>query len=147
MTEGIYNTILVPIDGSEYSKKSLKKAVSFAKMNNCKLLVMNVTEKSIHYGIQYQRAAQYIHEVLKEESKEIIEDAKTIVNTLDQDIEVEYKIYDGLPASTILDVSIKENVDLIIIGTAGRTGVDRFLIGSITEKIIKSSAIDVLVIH
>ncbi len=147
MSEGVYNKILVPIDGSKYSEKSLKKAISLAKINNGKLLVLNVLENSTHFGVQYKHAAQYVNEILKEESKEIIKEAKRIVNSFDEDIEVEYEIHKGLPASTILEVSIKEDVDIIVIGTAGRTGVDKFLMGSVTEKIIRTSKIDVLVIH
>ena len=61
-------------------------------------------------------------------------------------IEVEPVILEGHPADKILEFSEQESVDLIVMGTLGRTGLDRFLLGSVAEKVIRHSKIPVMVV-
>ena len=53
----------------------------------------------------------------------------------------------GFPAEVINDVAEKENVDLIIISASGKSGLHRFFIGSVAEKVLKTTEIDTLLIH
>ena len=53
----------------------------------------------------------------------------------------------GFPAETIIDVAEEENADLIVISASGKSGIHRFVIGSVAEKVLKLSDIDVLLVH
>ena len=65
----------------------------------------------------------------------------------DDDVNVRTKVVVGFPAESIIDVSEKENADLIVISSSGKSGLHRFIIGSVAEKVLKNSDIDVLLVH
>ena len=54
---------------------------------------------------------------------------------------------EGPPADVILKTVKEENIDLIVMGTSGKHGLDRFLLGSVTEKVVRSAKIPVLAVH
>ena len=54
---------------------------------------------------------------------------------------------EGHPADVILEIAKEEDVDLIVMGSSGKTGLDRFIIGSVAEKVVKGAKCAVLVVH
>jgi nucleotide-binding universal stress UspA family protein len=62
-------------------------------------------------------------------------------------VEVREVISEGHPSNEIINFAKDSNADLIVMGTLGKTGLDRFLLGSIAEKVIRSSKIPVLVVR
>ena len=71
----------------------------------------------------------------------------TIIHELHaDDVEVSYQLHKGSPAETILEVSIKDGVDLIVMCTDGRDNIKDFVTGTITEHVINNSPCPVLVI-
>ncbi|MFU2191594.1 universal stress protein, partial [Methanobacterium sp. MZD130B] len=54
---------------------------------------------------------------------------------------------EGSPADSILKTIENENIDLVVMGTSGKHGLDRFLLGSVTEKVVRSSTCPVLAVH
>ena len=65
----------------------------------------------------------------------------------DDDINVKTKVVVGFPAECINEVAEQENADLIIISSSGKSGLHKFIIGSVAEKVLKTSEIDVLLVH
>lgn len=65
----------------------------------------------------------------------------------DDSVNVRTMVVTGIPAETIIDVADNEDVDLIIIAASGKSGIHRFFIGSVAEKVLKKSERDVLLIH
>ena len=64
-----------------------------------------------------------------------------------QHVKVKKMVIPGLPSETIIRVAEEEDVDLIIIAASGKSGLHRFFIGSVAEKVLKNSERDVLLIH
>ena len=62
-------------------------------------------------------------------------------------IEVREVILEGHPSSEIINFADNNNIDLIVMGTLGKTGLDRFLMGSVAEKVIRGSKVPVLVVR
>ena len=56
-------------------------------------------------------------------------------------------IKEGSPARAILEVANEENVDLIVMGSSGKSGFDRFIMGSVADKVVNSAKCAVLVVH
>jgi nucleotide-binding universal stress UspA family protein len=68
-------------------------------------------------------------------------------NIEEGDLKVTLKTEEGSPADAILKTIEKENIDLVVMGTSGKHGLDRFLLGSVTEKVVRSAKIPVLAVH
>ncbi|MBN2373328.1 universal stress protein [bacterium] len=140
--------ILVPTDGSDYSYNSLRYTSSFAKEYNVKVYIMTVIE--IHHSIydvyadeitmdmQESKIASLVNQRLDETEKKAIElGIKDIVKI----------IRFGSPYNEIINIAKEENIDLIVMGTHGRSGIAHFLIGSVTEKVIRTAPCPVLVVR
>jgi len=70
-----------------------------------------------------------------------------MASKFDDDLNVTKMVLTGFPAEVIKEVTEKEGVDLIVISASGKSGLHRFVIGSVAEKVLKDSEIDVLLVH
>jgi nucleotide-binding universal stress UspA family protein len=78
--------------------------------------------------------------------EELVEEFKK-EKGLNKDIKLIKEIKEGSPADIILKTVEDEGVDLIVMGTSGKHGLDRFLLGSVTEKVVRSANCPVLAVH
>ena len=62
-------------------------------------------------------------------------------------MEVREVVLDGYPSNEIIDFAENNNIDLIVMGTLGKTGLERFLIGSVAEKVVRGSKVPVMVVR
>ena len=65
----------------------------------------------------------------------------------EDDIKITHVIREGSPARVILEVANEEQVDLIVMGSSGKSGFDRFIMGSVADKVVNSAKCAVLVVH
>lgn len=140
-----YQSIIVAVDGSEESKWAFKKSVAIASRNSAKLHLVNVIDTRSYAAVEAydrsiaDRAQKYALELLEEYKEEAAAAGVTDVN-----IVVEY----GSPKILIpRELPKKLDADLIICGATGLNKVERFLIGSVSENIVRSAPIDVLVVR
>lgn len=127
--------ILCPVDFSEPSKRALYNAVSMARKFNASLIILNVFE-AINY------ISSRIQVDLKEENalrlKNAHKDMEAFIEDFDlKDVDYKVEIKSGNAYEAILHTIENEQVDLLIMGTNGRTGLNRFIMGNITEKVIR----------
>lgn len=140
-----YSQILVAVDGSKESEWAFKKAVAIADRNSATLNLVNIIDTRSYAAVEaYDRSiaerAQTFAVELLEEYKQKAE-AEGVKNV---QIIVEY----GSPKTMISrDLSKKIEADLIICGATGLNAVERFLIGSVSENIVRSAKCDVLVVR
>jgi nucleotide-binding universal stress UspA family protein len=143
--------ILVPLDGSEWSFRAAKYAIKIAKMANTEIVCVHAVVRlpstayaNIHADVLIPR---YIEEAKKEAQK-----------WYDEVIAIAEKVGVSRPSvETILDVSSvadaiityseRKNVDLIVIGTKGRTGLKKFVLGSVASSVISHAKCPVLVVR
>jgi nucleotide-binding universal stress UspA family protein len=143
--------ILVPLDGSDWSFRAAKYAIKIAKMANAEIVCVHAVVSlpstayaNVHAGVLIPR---YVEESKKEAQKWYDE-----VNIIAKKSGVV-----RLSADTILDVSSvadaiisyteRNNVDLIIMGTKGRTGLKKFLLGSVASGVLSHAKCPVLVVR
>ena len=139
--------VLVPIDFSDYSKSALKYAVNFCKNNNAEMTLIYVVEPVIYppdfsmgqiaipsVNTEWdERAKQELDKLAKEQIPEGVS-VKTIIKT-------------GKPFIEIIETASELDVDLIIIATHGRTGVEHILFGSTAEKVVRKAPCPVLTLR
>ncbi|MDR0911232.1 MAG: universal stress protein [Methanobrevibacter sp.] len=142
----MYKKILFATDGSNYSKEAAKHAKFLAKASDAELIVLTVVETSFSVGITDTNAIDRMKNILWKNAEKVLDDFENEINP-NNEIEIKKIVDEGSPAATILDRIVQENIDLAIIGSSGKTGLSRFIIGSVAEKVVKSAACSVLVVH
>ena len=149
----MYKKILLPTDGSEYANKAAKHAIWLASISGAELVVLYVIETSSLVGLPAEDLIVRIKEMLKEEGQKSLEEISTIVgedkikDECHHEIKLNLITEEGSPADIIVKKIKKENIDLVVMGTSGKHGLDRFLLGSVTEHVVRSSPAPVLVVH
>ncbi|MDO5852188.1 MAG: universal stress protein [Methanobacteriaceae archaeon] len=130
----MFKNILLPVDGSELSDKATKVAIDLAKKLDSTIIVLHVMDNKL---IQP-------YEILEEEGRVIIN--KTIKQIKKANVNyVKYMIYAN-PHDDIRTIVRKSEADLIIMGTHGRTGIRKVLMGSIAQDTLKKTDIPVMLI-
>jgi nucleotide-binding universal stress UspA family protein len=128
--------ILCPIDFSETSTRALKNAIVIAKKFNAKLIVLNVYESEHPY--EYLDASSLKIEI--EAERKINEEEFTeYLKGIDfRGIKWEYSLKSGFPNIKIIKAIKKKKVDLLIMGATGKSGLRKFFMGSVTEKVTEN---------
>ncbi|MHB8880933.1 MAG: universal stress protein [Thermodesulfovibrionales bacterium] len=134
-------TILLATDGSLHSEKALKEAVNLAKTCGTKLYVVSVIEVNQEYAAM----APNIVERAEQEALALLSEIKRCVEK--EGIDVEIITHEGEEAwKLIVEEAQAKNIDMIIMGSHGRTGLSRLLMGSVTAKVIGHAHCKVLVV-
>lgn len=133
--KSLFNHILCPVDFSEPSKRALNNAILFARKYNSKLHILNVYEPIVH-------VSKRINVDLEEENAIRFKNAKNEMKTFIKEFDLEgvdhkIEIKSGKADKNILNTIKRHQIDLLIIGAHGRTGLSRFFMGSVTEKVIR----------
>jgi nucleotide-binding universal stress UspA family protein len=149
----MYNKILLPTDGSKYAERAAKHAIWIASQSNADIIVLNVVDTSSLVGLPAEDLTVRVTEILKEEAHKSLENIQIILEEFEKEegIKKEIKLIkeskEGSPADVILKTVDDQDVDLIVMGTSGKHGLDRFLLGSVTEKVVRSAKCPVLAVH
>lgn len=146
----MYKRILVPIDGSETSQKALTAALSLAQEAGARLRVLHVVEDLI-YLASYGDFAGYSYQIkatLDEAGSKILQDALTTATAAGV---VADSTRINRPGARLGESVAEEaknwGADLIVVGTHGRRGVDRFLMGSGAEQVIRLAPAHTLIVR
>ena len=139
--------ILVPIDGSNCSVRAAKYAIEVATLQKAQIFCIHMIA-SLPYG--YGVAGCAIDEYFEDAEKQaqswfnsIIEMAKKKINDVKADIFTDAKSITG----AIIDYASSKSIDLVIIGTNGRTGLKRLLLGSVAHGIVQHAHCPVLLVR
>ncbi|MGB9844388.1 universal stress protein [Methanothermobacter tenebrarum] len=143
----MYKKILLPTDGSEYANRAAEHAIWIAKESGAEIVALTVMETSTFIGLPADDLIIRIKEILEEEASNSLNKIKKLVEESGHDIKLTLKTDEGSPADSILNTIEKEGIDLVVMGTSGKHGLDRFLLGSVTEKVVRSAKCPVLVVH
>ena len=140
-------SILFPTDFSEGSAEALKYAVEFANRYGAKLYVLHVI-----YDVAKASGWYVPHVSMDAIYKDIQEGARKeldnfAVNELGGLKNIERIVQTGVPYQEIMNCAVKNKVDIIIIGTHGRTGIDRILFGSTAAQVVRNAPCPVLTVR
>jgi nucleotide-binding universal stress UspA family protein len=140
----MYKKILVPTDGSEFAKKAQQHALFLAKVSGAEIIAVSVTENNFVNGLPLDDEVYQLNQILKERSEENL---KEFDKLNEDDLKITHVIREGSPAKVILEVAKEEEIDLIVMGSSGKSGFDRFIMGSVADKVVNSAKCAVLVVH
>ena len=138
----MYKKIMVGYDGTKFSDCALKEAIALAKESGAKLLLVTAPE----INVELQAMAPETNELMEEKARTDLEMAAAKVKKAG--LTCETKIVVTTSAQEALVATAKKNkIDLIVLGTHGRTGLVRLLMGSTTARVIGHAHCSVLVVR
>ena len=135
----MFNHIMVALDGSTYSHRTLPTAIEVAKKFGADLFVLHVSEHD------RGRAAVYSLESPAEATRLV---ADAVEKARDAGVKASGEVHDAAAqhtASTIIEIATARGVDLIVMGSRGLSDVQGFFLGSVAHKVIQHAEIPVLV--
>ncbi|MDR3282917.1 MAG: universal stress protein [Candidatus Methanoplasma sp.] len=138
-----FKRVLIPTDGSEFTKAAVESGLLLAKLSGGKATALYVLDQSVYSGSHLDSAVVNIYDTLEKEGR--FATGYVLERGRDLGVEVEEKIVEGTPAKTIAHES--SNYDVIVMGTLGRAGISKLLMGSVAEKVIKESMCPVMVVR
>ncbi|MFB6170876.1 MAG: universal stress protein [Haloarculaceae archaeon] len=145
----MYDTILVPTDGSRIADGAIDRALDLADRFDATIHALYVvdTERAsgAGFGEDLGVDAEHVIEQLREEGEtavgEVADDAAA------RGVDCRTVIREGTPHEVIREYAAENGVDCIVMGTHGRTGIDRFLLGSTTERVLRHADVPVLTVR
>lgn len=147
MNSNLYRKIMIATDGSESVKKAVDNAVELARISGAKLYAVYVVNSG-GYTVGHPRDLGWektMKEHLSAEGKEATAYIETVGKT--SNVEVESVLLEGSPAQEIVDFSEENDIDLIVMGTLGKTRIQRFLLGSVAQNVVRHARKAVLVVR
>ncbi|MFW1775115.1 universal stress protein [Acinetobacter seifertii] len=143
-----YQHILVPIDGSETSTVAMKEAIKLGKALNSKITIVQVMVldpiiadlyvKTGQTNELIERTRTYLLDILEQAKQQFVQEGLT----------VETKLLEGFVVhEEIIKAAQDINADLIVMGSHGRTGVRKLVLGSVAQKVLGESHIPVLIVR
>jgi nucleotide-binding universal stress UspA family protein len=145
----MYKKILVPLDGSDLAEKVLPHATALAKASGAEIGLATVVELSLGIGgaklDAFPQAAAEQRQAVRGEAMLYLE--KVQRDLKEQGIAATVGVLEGDVASQIIGYAEQKGFDLIAMATHGRSGIDRFVMGSIAEKVVRSTVKPVLLIR
>jgi len=148
----MYNKILLPIDGSENAKRAGKHAIWIADASGADILVLNVVEPYYPQISALPNFREELYDELREEGKNAVESFKKELelnqcNGICKTVKLTTKIKEGKAYMEITKAIKDENIDLVVLGASGRHGLDRFMLGSVSERVVREASCPVLVVN
>ena len=139
----MYEESLVPTDGSDAASRALDHALDLASQYDARIHALYVIDSSAYATLE--AGTDVVVSALEEEGQATIE---TVVDrTEEKGVEATTEVITGTVHKTIIEYAEGYDVDLIVMGTHGRRGLDRYLLGSVTEKVVRASTVPVLTIQ
>lgn len=142
---GRYERILVPTDGSDATREAVQQAVDLAAEHGATVHALYVVNSASFAGLPMDSSWENVSAMLSEEGTAALDDVAAIAER--RDVAVERELADGNPAREIVRYAEDEDCDLVVMGTHGRGGIDRLLLGSVAEKVVRSSTVPVLTVR
>jgi nucleotide-binding universal stress UspA family protein len=141
---GHIKQILVPVDFSDYSRDSLRAAEAWADLYDARVHVLHVVEETLHPAF-YVGGVRSIYDVEPDLDEKVRQTLSQFVSSVvDDDSMVETHVRAGSAPSEIAEFVDTEGIDLVSLSTHGRTGLERFFLGSVTEKVVRHVSCPVL---
>ncbi len=137
--------ILCPIDHSDCSKEALKYAVSFAMKDEAKLYLLHIIDiRSFNESLDAMSKQIPDEETLEQLRIKLLD---CIPEEIREDMNVEAIVVQGIPFAEIISTAREKEIDMIVIGSHGRTGIAHMMLGSVSEKVVRKAPCPVLTVR
>jgi nucleotide-binding universal stress UspA family protein len=140
----MYERILVPTDGAPGSEKAIAEALSLAELSGGTIHALYVVDTR-DYSTLPEAKWLSVDAEFEDQGESVV--GQVAERVASRSIAAETAVQRGIPHEVITRYAADNDVDLVVMATHGRTGLNRFLIGSVTEKVLRSAEQPVLVVR
>jgi nucleotide-binding universal stress UspA family protein len=144
MMSDFFRSIVIATDGSENTRNAISYGIKFAKFSGATVYALYVMDTS-SLTQSFTAGKELMYELLKKEGQKAISKVKECGEA--SGVEVKEVLMEGHPSKEIIDFAENKDIDLIVMGTLGKTGLNRFLMGSVAEKVVRNSKVPVMVVR
>jgi nucleotide-binding universal stress UspA family protein len=141
----MYDRILVPTDGSTETERAVEHAAELAAAHGAELHAVYVVNSATFAGLHMETSWEGVSEVLREEGESALDRVEDIAGSYG--VEVTTTLLDGSPSKRIVEYAEGDDCDLVVMGTHGRGGIDRLLLGSVAEGVVRACSVPVLTVQ
>lgn len=143
-------TILVPTDFSKLSDNAIEKAIDLADKYNARVVLLHVITENVQqcaadYCINQEDVLRLEEENLSKSLDMMQTEAAGLIGN--RHIDVAFDVKKGSPAEVILDEQGIAGADLIVIGSQGKQGIKKRLLGGVADKVVRGARVPVMVVH
>jgi nucleotide-binding universal stress UspA family protein len=139
----LFKKILIPTDGSEYTKAAIEKGIHLAKLCDAKVTAIYVVDQTSFINFPMDSTIVNVYSLLEKEGNDALDYIKEKGQELG--VEVTTKMEEGSPVKKIVEAS--KDHDIVVMGTLGRTGMSKLLLGSVAERVVRHAYCPVLVVR
>lgn len=136
----MYKNIVLAYDGSKYSNKALQEAIKIAKSSGGSLLILSIVDITDEFESQAPGLTDKITQKLLTMAQ------KALAKAVAAEVKARIEVHVGDAYEVIVEVAKKKKADIIVMGSHGRTGLTRLLMGSVTSRVIGHAPCSVLVV-
>jgi nucleotide-binding universal stress UspA family protein len=139
----MYDRVLLPTDGSAGMERVIDHAAGLADVHDATLHALYVVDTASLTDLPMESSWEGVTTALEREGETALEAVERRVSNVD----VRTSIVEGSPSRDIVAFADEEDCDLVVMGTHGRAGVERWIIGSVAERVVRESTVPVLTVH
>jgi nucleotide-binding universal stress UspA family protein len=138
-----FKKILIPTDGSEYTKAAITQGLELAHLMGAEVTALYVVDQTSFVNFPMDSTVVSIYTLLEREGRKAVEEVVKEGEKLG--VKVDAVVEEGSPVKKIVDAA--KTHDLIVMGTLGRTGISKLLLGSVAERVVRFAPCPVLVVR
>lgn len=139
-----YKQILIAADCSKATEKAVDFGIEIARLNGAKVYAVHVIDP-IFNDLMEEAWAENAYEQFKKIGREAVSYVEEKGKAAG--MEVESAVLEGNPAEKIVDFAEEQKVDMIVVGSLGKSGYEQFAIGSVSAKVLRNAKVPVLIVH
>lgn len=141
----MYDTVVVPTDGSDGTSKTLRHAFEMGRRYNARLHALSVVDE--RQFDQLRGESRYESQAtLRDNCDRAVQNVRQQAES--EGVPVETAIREGVPSQRIIEYSVEVGADVIVMGTHGRSAHERIAtVGSVTQRVVENAEIPVFVVH
>lgn len=141
----MYERILVPVDASPRVGGFVDTAIELARTHDAALLVLHVIQREPIVGMPMEPAWPGLADVVRADGEAAVDAVEARAEAAGVAIDTE--VVAGNPSQEIVRTAEERDCDVIVMGTHGRAGINRLLLGSVSEGVVRRSNVPVLTIR
>jgi nucleotide-binding universal stress UspA family protein len=150
----MFERILIATDGSKFGEKAAKVGIELARLSGGKVIIVYVADTGRYissaglvppFGGVSQDAIDSVVSSIREVGEKVTLQVNELARS--SGVRSERRIIEGNPPNEILRIAEEEMMDTIVIGSIGKTGLEKFLMGSVAEKVVHNSKLPVLIVR
>ena len=145
MESKLPQNIVIATDGSENTRRAISHGIGIAKLSGATVYALYVIDTPSTISESWTACKGTIYTIMRMDGEKAVSNVKRLGEA--SGVEVKKVVLDGCPSNEIIEFAENNNIDLIVMGTLGKTGLERFLMGSVAERVVRNSKVPVMVVR